>query len=138
MDNNLNSCREQADLKPWGQSRVAVSPWINILSGQIAGLWGLSSSSIRCPSGSRCKWCTCPGEFAKFLGLFLYPDMLLICPRIHIVPAYQFISVNACTFWKKISLCFLGGAGPSLGGVHYGIWSNLDCICAQTQSTCCL
>jgi hypothetical protein len=49
MGNNLN--REQADLKPWGQSRVPVSPWINILSGQRAGLWGLVSSRIRCPQG---------------------------------------------------------------------------------------
>lgn len=119
MGNNLNSCREQADLKPWGQSRVPVSRWINILSGQRAGLWGLLSSRIRCPQG--------PGASGVHVLVSLVssstcppPHMLLICTCVHLVPSYQFVSVMLLLSGKKksISLCFIGGARQVVVSVY--------------------
>lgn len=97
MDSNLSSCRDQAELKPGGQSQAPASTLTNIPGDHqmVCITRGCCHSSTRCPSGSRCRCCTrcLSGEVDKFLGLF-FSGIFLICLCVHIAPAFQFVSTK--------------------------------------------
>lgn len=92
MDSSLSSCRDQAELKPGGQSQEPANTLTNIPGDQMVCITrGCCHSSTRCPSGSRSRCLS--GEVDKFLGLF-FSGILLICPCVHIAPASQFVSTT--------------------------------------------